>query len=72
MRFEKVLKTAMGSVLLLAAAGALAHPGHVHQPDSIVHGYSWVDVVALLLASAALPAVAWLGAWLKGRRSRRQ
>lgn len=52
------------STLVLTQA-AFAHPGHVHLPGP-VHGYSWVDLVVLLVAVAALPAI--VGAWPRARR----
>jgi hypothetical protein len=63
-------KAMMMATVLMAAQVAVAHPGHVHTPGP-VHGYSWIDLVGFLVASLALPAAVWFGAWVKRRRSGR-
>lgn len=54
-------------MLLLTASVVHAHPGHVHGPGP-AHGFSWMDIVLFLVASVALPAVAFLVAHWRSRR----
>ncbi|MCW5632820.1 MAG: hypothetical protein KIT17_05725 [Rubrivivax sp.] len=62
------MKTTLTAALLaaVAAAPALAHPGH-GAPPLHLHEAEWFGLVALgALAAAVAGGLAWL--WLRGRR----
>ena len=67
MRFGAALNAAILTVMATLPA-AHAHPGHVHGSGP-VHGFSWMDLLGVLVASVALPAAALLaGKWHDKRR----
>ena len=50
----------------LLAQVAYAHPGHLHPPGPI-HGLSWIDFLAFLLAALVVPGLVFLVAQLRAR-----
>lgn len=50
----------------LMAQVAYAHPGHMHQPGPI-HGFSWIDFLAFLLAALVVPGLVLLVVQLRAR-----